>query len=115
MAKVLRPAARVFFLSFGFALTSMFENVCGNAVAGSIDLAGLFPNYINILRGADRAAVAAGQSRCDVYQCPEFLRRLLVPDHGHHGDGFLPAAQTQDPAQPYLSARRFIILVLAWN
>ncbi len=44
--------AGVFFLSFGFALTSMFENVCGNAVAGGIDLAGLFPNYINIRRGA---------------------------------------------------------------
>lgn len=42
----------VFFLSFGFALTSMFQNVCGNVIAGGIDLAGLFPNYINIRRGA---------------------------------------------------------------
>lgn len=30
----------------------MFENVCSNAVAGGIDLAGLFPRYIDIRRGA---------------------------------------------------------------
>ncbi|KUJ17170.1 uracil permease [Mollisia scopiformis] len=42
----------VFFLSAGFALTAMFENICGNAVAGGIDLAGLFPRYIDIRRGA---------------------------------------------------------------
>ncbi|KAI0383979.1 NCS1 nucleoside transporter family protein-like protein [Hypomontagnella monticulosa] len=51
--------AGVFFLSFGFALTSMFENVCGNAVAGGIDLAGLWPRYINIRRGAIITFVAA--------------------------------------------------------
>ncbi|KAH8196868.1 hypothetical protein TruAng_008950 [Truncatella angustata] len=47
-------AARVgvFFLAFGFALTNVFENVCGNAVAGGIDLAGLWPHYIDIRRGA---------------------------------------------------------------
>ncbi|KAH8881480.1 uracil permease [Thozetella sp. PMI_491] len=44
--------AGVFFLSLGFALAAMFENICGNAVAGGIDLAGLFPHYINIRRGA---------------------------------------------------------------
>lgn len=44
--------AGVFFLSLGFALTACFENICGNAVAGGIDLAGLFPRYINIRRGA---------------------------------------------------------------
>lgn len=47
-------AARVgvFFLALGFALTSLFENMCGNVVAGGIDLAGLVPHYINIRRGA---------------------------------------------------------------
>lgn len=47
-------AARVgvFFLAFGFALTSLFENMCGNVIAGGIDLAGLVPHYINIRRGA---------------------------------------------------------------
>lgn len=44
--------AGVFFLAFGFALTACFENICGNAVAGGIDLAGLFPRYIDIRRGA---------------------------------------------------------------
>ncbi|GKT46841.1 transporter mfs1 [Colletotrichum spaethianum] len=44
--------AAVFFLAFAFAFTSMFENVCSNAVAGGIDLAGLFPRYIDIRRGA---------------------------------------------------------------
>ena len=33
--------------------------VCGNAVAGGIDLAGLFPRYINIRRGAIITFVAA--------------------------------------------------------
>ena len=48
------PGARaaVFFLALAFAFTSMFENVCGNAVAGGIDLAGLMPRYIDIRRGA---------------------------------------------------------------
>ncbi|KAK8081654.1 uracil permease [Apiospora saccharicola] len=44
--------AGVFFASLAFAFTSMFENVCSNAVAGGIDLAGLFPQYIDIRRGA---------------------------------------------------------------
>ncbi|KAK7951233.1 uncharacterized protein PG986_006961 [Apiospora aurea] len=44
--------AGVFFASLAFAFTSMFENVCSNAVAGGIDLAGLFPRYIDIRRGA---------------------------------------------------------------
>ncbi|KAK4076772.1 uncharacterized protein Triagg1_4375 [Trichoderma aggressivum f. europaeum] len=53
-----KSRAGVFFLSFGFALTSMFQNVCGNLIAGGIDLAGLFPNYINIRRGAIMTFVA---------------------------------------------------------
>ncbi|KAJ9148595.1 Uracil permease [Pleurostoma richardsiae] len=54
-----KARAGVFFLAFGFAMTSMFENICGNAVAGGIDLAGLFPRYINIRRGAIITFVAA--------------------------------------------------------
>ncbi|KAI1469647.1 uracil permease [Daldinia caldariorum] len=55
------PASRagVFFLASGFGLTSMFENICGNAVSGGIDLAGLWPHYINIRRGAIITFVAA--------------------------------------------------------
>lgn len=44
--------AAVLFLALAFAFTSMFENVCSNAVAGGIDLAGLFPRYLDIRRGA---------------------------------------------------------------
>lgn len=51
--------AGVFFLAFGFGLTSMFENICGNAVAGGIDLAGMWPRYINIRRGAIITFIAA--------------------------------------------------------
>ncbi|KAL1689819.1 permease for cytosine/purines, uracil, thiamine, allantoin-domain-containing protein [Schizophyllum commune] len=47
-----KARAGVFFLALGFALTAGFENICGNAVAGGIDLAGIFPKYINIKRGA---------------------------------------------------------------
>ncbi|KAL0577979.1 hypothetical protein V5O48_004017 [Marasmius crinis-equi] len=47
-----KARAGVFFLAMGFAFTSGFENICGNAVAGGIDLAGIFPKYINIRRGA---------------------------------------------------------------
>lgn len=53
-----KARAGVFFLSAGFALTGMFENVCGNAVAGGIDLAGLFPRYLDIRRGAILTFVA---------------------------------------------------------
>jgi NCS1 family nucleobase:cation symporter-1 len=42
----------VFFLALGFALASMFQNICGNVVAGGVDLAGLWPRYINLRRGA---------------------------------------------------------------
>ncbi|KAF7557751.1 hypothetical protein G7Z17_g363 [Cylindrodendrum hubeiense] len=54
-----RARAGVFFLSLGFGLTAMFENICGNCIAGGIDLAGLFPRYINIRRGAIITFVAA--------------------------------------------------------
>jgi NCS1 family nucleobase:cation symporter-1 len=54
-----RSRAGVFFLAAGFAFTAMFENICGNAIAGGIDLAGLFPRYIDIRRGAIITFVAA--------------------------------------------------------
>ncbi|THH13802.1 hypothetical protein EW146_g6456, partial [Bondarzewia mesenterica] len=38
-----KARAGVFFLALGFTLTSGFENICGNAVAGGVDLAGMFP------------------------------------------------------------------------
>ncbi|KAJ3546190.1 hypothetical protein NM208_g2119 [Fusarium decemcellulare] len=44
--------AGVFFLSLAFTFAILFQNVCGNAVAGGIDLAGIFPRYIDIRRGA---------------------------------------------------------------
>lgn len=54
-----KARAGVFFLALGFGLTAMFENICGNTVAGGIDLAGLFPHYVNIRRGAIITFVAA--------------------------------------------------------
>lgn len=54
-----RARAGVFFLAAGFAFTAGFENICGNAVAGGIDLAGLFPRYIDIRRGAIITFIAA--------------------------------------------------------
>ncbi|KAJ7129214.1 hypothetical protein C8R44DRAFT_978644 [Mycena epipterygia] len=47
-----KARAGVFFLALGLALTSGFEKNCGNAVAGGIDLSGMFSRYINIRRGA---------------------------------------------------------------
>ncbi|KAM0557039.1 hypothetical protein ACHAPJ_005719 [Fusarium lateritium] len=44
--------AGVFFLGLAFTFAILFQNVCGNAVAGGIDLAGVFPAYIDIRRGA---------------------------------------------------------------
>lgn len=44
--------AGVFFLALAFTFAILFQNVCGNAVAGGIDLAGVFPRYIDIRRGA---------------------------------------------------------------
>ena len=40
-----KARAGVFFLSAGFALTAMFENICGNAVAGGIGMS-LFPSFV---------------------------------------------------------------------
>lgn len=51
--------AGVFFLALAFTFAILFQNVCGNAVAGGIDLAGIFPKYIDIRRGAIITFVAA--------------------------------------------------------
>ncbi|RMZ66791.1 NCS1 nucleoside transporter family [Pyrenophora seminiperda CCB06] len=51
--------AGVFFLAAGFGVAAMFENICCNTIAGGIDLAGLFPRYINIRRGAMITFLAA--------------------------------------------------------
>ncbi|KAF4305701.1 ncs1 nucleoside transporter family protein [Botryosphaeria dothidea] len=85
-----KARAGVFFLAAGFALTGMFENVCGNAVAGGIDLAGLFPKYIDIKRGAMVTFVAVwivqpwqlDQQGCDVrlgaeVRSPSFLSPIM--------------------------------------
>lgn len=44
--------AGVFFLAIAFTFAILFQNVCGNAVAGGIDLSGIFPKYVDIRRGA---------------------------------------------------------------
>lgn len=51
--------AGVFFLALAFTFAILFQNVCGNAVAGGIDLAGIFPRYVDIRRGAIITFVAA--------------------------------------------------------
>lgn len=51
--------AGVFFLALAFTFAVLFQNVCGNAVAGGIDASGLFPRYIDIRRGAIITFVAA--------------------------------------------------------
>nr|XP_019007707.1 uncharacterized protein I206_07341 [Kwoniella pini CBS 10737]OCF46488.1 hypothetical protein I206_07341 [Kwoniella pini CBS 10737] len=44
--------AGVFFASLAFLFAQFGINIAGNAVSGGIDLASLFPKYINIRRGA---------------------------------------------------------------
>ena len=51
--------AGVFFLTLAFTFAIIFQNVCGNAVGGGIDLAGVFPRYIDIRRGAIITFLAA--------------------------------------------------------
>lgn len=48
------PAARagVFFSGLALTFAQLGSNVLGNALAGGIDLAAVFPRYINIRRGA---------------------------------------------------------------
>ncbi|ORX40323.1 NCS1 nucleoside transporter family [Kockovaella imperatae] len=44
--------AAVFFASLAFLIAQFGINIAGNAISGGIDLASLFPRYINIRRGA---------------------------------------------------------------
>lgn len=54
-----KARAGVFFLALAFTFAIMFQNVCGNAIAGGIDLAGIMPRYIDIRRGSLITFVAA--------------------------------------------------------
>ncbi|KAK6457520.1 uncharacterized protein RJT20DRAFT_91822 [Scheffersomyces xylosifermentans] len=49
--------AAVFFLGFSFAASQLTFNVVANGFAGGMDLAGIFPQYIDIKRGAIITAV----------------------------------------------------------
>jgi NCS1 family nucleobase:cation symporter-1 len=51
--------AGIFFLDAGFAFTAMFENICGNTIAGGVVLAGIVPQCIDIRRGAVIKFIAA--------------------------------------------------------
>lgn len=43
--------AAAFFCSLGFIISQLAENILGNGFAAGMDLAGLFPKYINMRRG----------------------------------------------------------------
>ncbi|KAJ6610397.1 permease for cytosine/purines, uracil, thiamine, allantoin-domain-containing protein [Mycena sp. CBHHK59/15] len=70
-----KARAGVLFLALRFTLTSGFENIYGNAVAGGIDLSDMFPKYINIRCGAlvTFMAVWIGQPWQCVNQATMFL------------------------------------------
>lgn len=44
--------AATFFLAFAFIIAQLSINVPGNVLAGGLDVASLFPKYINLRRGA---------------------------------------------------------------
>ncbi|KAL8406318.1 hypothetical protein RB596_004967 [Gaeumannomyces avenae] len=67
--------AGVFFLALAFTFAILFQNVCGNAVAGGIDLAGVFPRYVDIRRGAIITFVAAWVLQPCVMICDYFFVR----------------------------------------
>ncbi|KAH7123283.1 NCS1 nucleoside transporter [Dactylonectria estremocensis] len=46
-----KARAAAFFCSLGFVISQLAENTLGNGFAAGMDLAGLFPNWINIRRG----------------------------------------------------------------
>jgi hypothetical protein len=67
----------VVFLAAGSAFTAMSENTRRNAMAGGIDLVGLFPRYVNIRPRTDhticgymgRSAVATNQPSSNLRRC----------------------------------------------
>ena len=67
----IRPWRLPISVLWGFGMTSIFEKTCENSIAGGIDLAGLFPRYINIRRGVISTFVVA-------WVLPSFAVRLLV-------------------------------------
>ncbi|KAH6693409.1 permease for cytosine/purines, uracil, thiamine, allantoin-domain-containing protein [Plectosphaerella plurivora] len=52
-----KARAAAFFCSFGFVIGQVAENILGNGYAAGMDLAGLFPTWITIRRGALLAAL----------------------------------------------------------
>jgi hypothetical protein len=124
-----KARAGVFFLAAGFAFTAMFENICGNAIAGGIDLAGLFPKYIgsctlvvcrevHVLISAlsrhtawcnhhlhcslGRSAMATNQPRYDIHHSSFVVLGLPCPNHWHHGMRLLCTEETECPFEPPL-------------
>jgi nucleobase:cation symporter-1, NCS1 family len=49
--------AAAFFCSFGFLLSQLAENILSNGYAAGMDMAGLFPKWVNIRRGCAIAAL----------------------------------------------------------
>lgn len=47
-----RARAATFFLGCAFIISQLSINVVGNVLAGGLDVASLFPKYINLRRGA---------------------------------------------------------------
>lgn len=111
--------AGVFFASLAFAFTSMFENVCSNAVAGGIDLAELFPRYIDIRRGALLTFCAAWviQPWQLINEAATFVAVLnsfavfLAPIIGRHGVRLLRAAPEKNQAVALVPAGGIRLLV----
>jgi hypothetical protein len=122
-----KARAGVFFLAAGFAFTAMFENICGNAIAGGIDLAGLFPRYIGLYalgskrkvhmltclpsrhtpwcnyylrRSLDCATMAVNQSRYDVHRSSFIVLCLSCTYHRDNVLRLLHAQETENPLEP---------------
>lgn len=47
-----RARAATFFLAIAFIVAQLSINVPGNVLAGGLDVASVFPKYINLRRGA---------------------------------------------------------------
>jgi NCS1 family nucleobase:cation symporter-1 len=54
-----RGRAAAFFLGIVFILSQLSINVVGNVLAGGLDVASVFPKYINLRRGAYILAAAS--------------------------------------------------------
>jgi hypothetical protein len=86
MTTVLRRLAQLCFTSqVAFASTAMFGNICCNAIAGRIDLAGFFPQYTDIHCSLLSSELAAEQPRDNIYNCSVIVFRVSYTHHWHHG------------------------------